>query len=232
MSLRDRFGRLLSRLRGSAAARNPYASTVQRKIAATPAPTRGIAPQRVAAESQFAELERQIKADRERAFREAQGIEAEFAREIGGVEIPLNEQQIEAAKGWQQVLSSNVEAIRWVGGNWGCQVRFLAKKNSPSSEYEYFVGFDDFLSLKNAASKGKKIWEWRRAGIPYHRIAGGRGVETIMYPQGAVGGPKNERGQRELKIPTRSREWWAKHQEPASREKEKWYRKNYGGLVR
>ncbi len=218
MALRDIAGRLLSRLRGTAA-RNRYASIVQQKIqvARSQEELRGF----------LKELPLNKRAQRQAAQRGLESGTLPQGREELGIEIPLNEQQIEAQLGWQSVSSSNVEAIRWVGGNWGAQVKFLAKKNSPSSEYEYFATFQEFLDLKNASSKGKHIWQWRREGKPYHRISGGRGKETIMYPWGQVSAGPRKFGTREqhpLEIPTRPADWWRREGKT-----ERDYRKLYYG---
>lgn len=96
-------------------------------------------------------------------------------------------EELEMETDWIPVSSSNVEAIRWVGGSWGLQVKFLAKKRWPSSTYEYNVGYSTFQAMLESSSKGHFVWEMRWARIPYHRIAGGRGgVRTIIYPFGGT----------------------------------------------
>ncbi len=105
------------------------------------------------------------------------------------------ESELEPETDWIPVTSTNVEAIRWVGGTWGLQVKFLAKKSWPSSTYEYNTGYGTFKAMMQSASKGHFVWEMRWAMLPYHRIAGGNGgVKTIIYPFGGTkfGGPKGK----------------------------------------
>lgn len=107
--------------------------------------------------------------------------------------------ELESPTPWIPVSSSNVEAIRWVGGQYGLQVKFLAKKHWPSSTYEYLVGYSTFLEMQEANSKGKFVWGMRYARIPYRRIAGGRGgLKTIIYP---FGGIRMKKGKKALKFP-------------------------------
>lgn len=229
MAMRDIAGRLLSRLRGTAA-QNRYASIVRQKIeqqrAIGSTARQAEARQTSGERKTTADLMREFEAEIKRGYEQRIKSELLLPTGIPGQEGrlgPLNAQQIEAELGWQHVSSSNVEAIRWVGGNWGTQVRFKAKKSSPSSEYEYFGTFEDFLELKNASSKGKKIWAWRREQKPYHRIAGGRGKETIMYPWGQAA-TTGEPRRRNLEIPTRPANWWQRQGKT-----ERDYRKLYYG---
>lgn len=67
--------------------------------------------------------------------------------------------------GWIPVKSSNVAAIRWVGGDaWGLQVEF-----KDGARYEYDAPesvYDDFFS---ASSKGKFVY-YRLRGYGYRKI--------------------------------------------------------------
>lgn len=101
--------------------------------------------------------------------------------------IEAMEYELEPVTNWIPVSSSNVEAVRWVGGTWGLQVMFLPKKSWPRSTYEYNVGYTTFRAMMDASSKGSFVWGMRRAQIPYHRLSGGRGgLKTILYPFGGI----------------------------------------------
>ena len=125
-----------------------------------------------------------------RAGAQPRGAGGQFVEAgIGGMEGRFAgiEQELEPTTDWIPVSSSNVEAIRWVGGQYGLQVRFLAKKRWPSSTYEYNLGYSTFRAMLEASSKGKFVWAMRHANIPYRRIAGGiGGTRTIVYPFGGT----------------------------------------------
>lgn len=165
--MRDIAGRLFSRLRGTAA-RSRYASVVQRKIESSPQAARqrrlaelGITPFTPEPQSQKSREERLID----------MGIIPVIG---GGAAAPTL-----ADAEWIPVQSSNVAAVRWVGGAWGLQVKFLN-----GYEYEYQTGLQTFNMMLAASSKGKFVWWMRIANIPYHRLVGGKNLQTVMYPFG------------------------------------------------
>lgn len=199
MSLRDRFGRLLSRLRAT------RPSVVER--------------QRAAADARLAKFSGQARAVSEQGKRERRlrqlGIEsAGFdARDQQSKQNRLAELGITAAPevtrdidpedlttDWIPVSSSNVDAIRWVGGHWGLQVRFKKK----GWEYAYHVPYSTFDEMLSASSKGKFVWYMRNAGIPYHRLTAGISPTRLAYPFGrTVGGHDNRELIRNPNFPRR-----------------------------
>lgn len=185
--LRDRFGRLISRVRGTqATSRNQYASVIARKIEEAKA-------NRDSGQARADSYLDRLRIERERRERIQQVIrqgredirndvrqmtndsepEMGIARDVGpeNWEVP-----------WIPVSSSNVEAIRWVGGNWGLQVRFKKK----GWEYEYHVGHGAFQQMLHAPSKGQFVWWLRRSKVPYHRLTAGTGPSTLAYEWGRV----------------------------------------------
>lgn len=85
---------------------------------------------------------------------------------------------------WILVSSSNVEAIRWVGGSWGLNVSF---KNGYL--YEYSVGYNAYVQMLNAPSKGQFVWMMRRSAVPYRRYQPSSIPPQIIYRFGHIGGP-------------------------------------------
>lgn len=87
---------------------------------------------------------------------------------------------------WIPVSSSNVEAIRYVGGNYGLQVRFKSK----GWEYAYYDPtpglYEDMLA---APSKGQFVWyRLRLGGVPYTRLTGGISPSRLAYNFGRTTG--------------------------------------------
>lgn len=85
---------------------------------------------------------------------------------------------------WISVASSNVDAIRWVGGQWGLQVRF---KNG--YKYEYRVAWSMYDQMLNAGSKGSFVHSMMKAGVPYRRWVPSSVPPQIKFPFGGIGGP-------------------------------------------
>lgn len=70
---------------------------------------------------------------------------------------------------WIPADSSNVHAYRWVGGEYGLEVRFLDHKSGgPGSYYAYKVAFSVYDDMFDAPSKGKFVHEvLRRGRVPF-----------------------------------------------------------------
>lgn len=178
---------------GGKSKKNPYLSTVQKKIAeAVPAPPPGRAGSfldRLKRERQIGEhisdVKKQIKADLAKAKAKAES-------ELGGFLIGPDTSGIDPedlSQPWIPVSSSNVEAVRWVGGNYGLQVRFLSK----GWEYGYHVPYETYEAMLAAPSKGSFVWyALRNTGVPYTRLTVGIAPSRLAYNFGrTVGGKFN-----------------------------------------
>lgn len=201
MSLRDTAGRLLSRLRGTAA-RNRYASAVQQKIDAVRAAQgqaqakaesrldrglAGIRRERQTGEA-FSDLRRELRQQQAKQFEQARadiGIGAiGSAPDFSGIDPE------DLTTEWIPVQSSNVGAIRWVGGDYGLQVRFKKK----GWEYAYRVPYSTFQDMLEASSKGSFVWyALRIPGVPYTRLTAGIAPSRLAYNFGRTVGGKNNR---------------------------------------
>jgi hypothetical protein len=86
-------------------------------------------------------------------------------------ELGITDADADLAAEWVEVESSNVEAIRWVGGEYGLQVRFLPKGRHMGSEYEYAAPRSIYEDMLEADSKGQFVWHVLRAdNVPYRRL--------------------------------------------------------------
>ena len=121
--------------------------------------------------------------DRERRLRELGIEEIDF----NPWEEPTEEEAGPYAPAWIPVSSSNVEKMRWVGGNWGLQVGF---RNGYL--YEYAVGHSVYLEMLESGSKGSFVWWMRRSGVAYRRWNPKTIPPRIIYRWGHIGGPTPE----------------------------------------
>lgn len=199
MSLRDRFGRLLSRLRAT------QPSVVERQRAAVDARLAkfsGHARQVAAAERQQRQNKQRLAdlgitpVDRETAqeIREARlrelGVEPTNIFEPDFIPTgPPDEGESEKGPGvWIRVASSNVKMIRYVGGVYGLEVIFLN-----GYWYGYEGDFSLFKSMLESGSKGSFVWHMRNTGVPYVRYDPTTIPPRIIYTFGRTGISRTQR---------------------------------------
>lgn len=96
------------------------------------------------------------------------------------IEAVSDELQLTTA--WISVSSSNVDAVRWVGGSHGLNVRFKG-----GWLYFYQVPYSTFRAMVESTSKGKFIWMLRNTGVPYKREKPATIPPKIIYPFGSIG---------------------------------------------
>lgn len=91
----------------------------------------------------------------------AQAYREQRLRDLG-----VDDADRDEAAPWVPVRSSNVAAVRWVGGRFGLQVRFLN-----GGVYEYDAGEDAYDDLFAAGSKGRWVAKHLKdRGVPYRKL--------------------------------------------------------------
>lgn len=139
------------------------------------------ARRRAAIDDQIERTRLQIKQDRERQLGGfARELRQTTAKEVDDIFAGFDEIDKEFAAptpesedtDWIPVTSTNVAAIRWVGGGYGLLVRFLPDPDGTSWEYGYAQPYTQFVAMLKAPSKGRFVWEMRWAKVPYIRIQG------------------------------------------------------------
>ncbi len=172
---------LFSKMFGRSA-KNPYASIVAKKIQSiskTPKVSR--AEKEKSSYDQFLEMKGRIKKDQEAAFKKAKEETLDRQEPLTDPDDKKGDMLL---TDWISVSSSNVDAIRWVGGEFGLNIRFLS-----GWLYYFAVPYAMFESMLNAPSKGKFVWQLRRSQVPYRRELPASIPPKILYPWGAVGVP-------------------------------------------
>jgi hypothetical protein len=176
--------------------KNPYLASVHKKIAEYKAQQALVKPERTGAfldrlkkerqaHENIADVKRKIKEDLAKA-------KAKALEELGQFRVEPDTSGIDPedlSQPWTPVSSSNVAAIRWVGGDYGLQVRFLKK----GWEYAYRVPHSTYEDMLAAPSKGQFVWyALRIPGVPYTRLTAGIAPSRLAYNFGrTVGGKYN-----------------------------------------